>query len=359
MNESKNEELEELEELETEIPDEDIVGAIEDELDAVSDEPEPTETDDLPAAEESDEPTPDAEPEPTPEPEPEPEKDAEPEKDPEPEPDPEPEKPPAETKPSDEFGTLEEDTPKKTRERFETLKGRYDDVVTERDTVQADAQQWKDSILGTGTNPEQFGMTLTYLTKVNSGKPEDLQEAYTIMEGELTALGKMIGRPAPGGYSPLNDHADLKQRVDDGLLDESDALEIAQARATAKLTTTNNEQAQVAADRNNAMEGAKTELTQLSETLKQTDPYYTSKMKLMEPIIETIVQAAPNNPAAWPQAIKRAYESLPNIAATPPTPKPSVPDTIRPTGASPSSGGMDKEPGSAVEAIDLALSRGY
>jgi hypothetical protein len=42
-----------------------------------------------------------------------------------------------------------------------------------------------------------------------------------------------------------------------------------------------------------------------------------------------------------------------------PQPKPTAPNPIRPTGASPSNAPMQREPGNINEALDLALERGY
>ena len=94
----------------------------------------------------------------------------------------------ADAKPSDEFGNLDKDTPQKTRERFETVKGKYDELVTERDNLQAEvagvraeSEKWANTIRDTGTNQEQFGMVIDYLGKVNSNDPKELNTAYDIM----------------------------------------------------------------------------------------------------------------------------------------------------------------------------------
>jgi hypothetical protein len=58
-------------------------------------------------------------------------------------------------------------------------------------------------------------------------------------------------------------------------------------------------------------------------------------------------------------AIRSAIATLPAAAAAPPAPKPAAPNSIRPTGASPASAPMQKEPGSVAEAINMSLDRGY
>ena len=58
--------------------------------------------------------------------------------------------------------------------------------------------------------------------------------------------------------------------------------------------------------------------------------------------------------------IERTYAKIPEpMFAAPAPPAPNVPDSIRPTGTSPSGGHLEKEPGSTFEAVSAALERGY
>jgi len=265
---------------------------------------------------------------------------------------------PKEEKPSDEFGTLEDSVPEKTRERFETLKSRYDQIAQERDAVKAEADQWVEAITGTGTNPEQFNMALAYLSKVNSGKPEDLNAAYAIMEGELEALGKMLGKPLPGRYDPLDEHPDLKQKVDDGLLGEAEAQELIQARATQKLGQVKQQSKDAADQQQKLVHDGLEAVRNYGMEVQKSDPHFQEKMAYMEPIITAAVTSGVT-PDRWLSMIKGAYEKLPNPAASAPAPKSTAPDPIRPTGATPASGAMNKEPGSELEALNQALEQGW
>ena len=289
------------------------------------------------------------------------------------EPDNKPETPPAEpdekpaepvvppeplaAKPSDEFGTLEKDTPQKTRERFETIKKKYDDLVAERDAVKAESQQWVEAITGTGTNAEQFQMALGYLSAVNSGTQEGLEKAYGIMQQELEVLGKALGKSAPGIYDRLSDHPDLKERVDSGMLDESDANEIIQARASKRWSESQTQRQQQETQKQTEVDSAMSQVKALGAQLQATDPLFASKMPFMTPIIEAaIASGAP--PAQWASMIKIAYDKLPAPTVETP-PKPIVPNPIRPTGANLGGNGLQKEPQSELEAMDMALERGY
>jgi len=348
------------------IPVEEIADAIDEELAAAALDLEPPQE---PAAEDTDDPVPEVEEEKVDEPEGKPDDaDAEvqvPAADAEAKTaTPDDDKPPEE-KPSDEFGALEEGTPERTRERFEAVKDKYDALTTERDSlieerdaVKAESDQWVKAITETGTNPDQFGMSLEYLTLVNSSKPEDLAKAYGIMEGELQELGKVLGKAAPG-LNPLNDHLDLKQKVDDGMMEEADAMEVVQARAALKF----NQSTQAAAAAQNTQEtvhsNALEEVRQLGIDLKARDPNFEAKVQMLTPIIESVVSSGAS-PDKWKSMIEQTYAKIPEpMFAAPAPPAPNAPNPIRPTGTSPSGGHLEKEPGSTLEAVSAALERGY
>lgn len=362
MNENTAEIVEELEPAEEEqVSDEELIAAMDEELAATDVEAEP---EDAPVAEEA--PVDESEPEPEPEPTPDEPEAAEPEPEPEPEDKPEPEakaeepKPEEakEEKPSDEFGTLEDGVPEKTRERFQSIKDKYDEMVAERDAVRAEADKWVETITGTGTNPQQFGMALTWLSKVNSRDPKDLEDAYQIMLNEVQVLGKQLGKSMPGHYDPLDEYPDLKEKVDDGLMDEVAAQEVAEARAMRKLADSSRQSQQQEKDQTKLYNDTMSEVRKFGLELQRTDPHFNSKMQYIEPIISAVITGgAPTE--RWLPMIKAAYEKLPNPVVAPSPPKPHVPDPIRPTGTTPATSAMEKEPGNELEALNQALARGW
>lgn len=265
-------------------------------------------------------------------------------------------------RPSDEFGELPKDAKAETRDRFETLKSKYDDVHRERDTLLAErdeykgqAERWVETVSSTGASPEQFGQSLQYLQAVNSGTPEGLQAAYDLLSKELEALGKIIGRPA-GAYDPLDDHPDLKQRVDDNFIERTDALEIAQARAARNMPRPAAAGAQPAMSPE-AQAGLQ-RVQAVGAELRAADPHFEAKTKMLQPTIERVIAKMP--PDAWEGAIRDLYANAPAPVVAAPAPPaaasaaPAVTTTLRPTSA-PSASGLTRQPGSALEAMDAAL----
>jgi hypothetical protein len=271
-------------------------------------------------------------------------------------------KPDEDTKPSDEF-KLPEGSNEKTKERFETLKEKYDGVHTELDTTKADLQDqiqrseaWADTIKSTGTNPEQFGLMMQYATDINSGTPEGLERAYVTMQGELKVLGQALGKEAPG-FDPLDAHPDLKVELDDGGISRERALEIVQARSAANLSTaqanvTTRTEEHATASRERALQG----LTDVGNMIRDFDPHYEAKKDQLIAITQNVVQQEKDS-SKWPALITAEYKKIPNPAPAPATNIRSVPDSIRPGAASSSSGTVAKKAGSAEEAVEMALAQ--
>jgi hypothetical protein len=69
---------------------------------------------------------------------------------------------------------------------------------------------------------------------MNSKNPSDLEQAYQALRSDMDAIGKVLGKPA-NGASPVDQYPDLKGKVDEGMLDEESAAEIARLRAAEKL----------------------------------------------------------------------------------------------------------------------------
>jgi len=212
--------------------------------------------------------------------------------------------------------------------RFREMSARIRELETAHPAMQRMAE-WESAIQQTGATPEQFGATMTYLSLVNSGDPAKIEAAFQQIESEYLTLAKALGRPV-GGYDPLDDHPDLKQRVANIDIDRELALELAQARNRQQQT----QQAREVRDQTDAQrqawdDGTKA-LQALDAELSAADPAYKAKLQVLAPAIQAMCAAAP--PAEWAGRVREMFARLQLPAAAPaPAPAPAALPPLRPT----------------------------
>jgi hypothetical protein len=189
----------------------------------------------------------------------------------------------------------------------------------------------------TKATPEQYGMALDYLKTVNaamSGDRKAAEHAYTMMQGEMAELAKMLGKEVPGTYDPLAQHADLQDRMAKGELSKEAALEIVQLRHARALDDTRRTTEDGQRNQQQAVDQGVQALNTLGNQLQANDPSYAAKLPYLLPTLQIIKQTLP--PSQWVQATQNAYLQIPAIAAPipvvppKPTPGPVRGGTLRP-----------------------------
>lgn len=226
----------------------------------------------------------------------------------------------------------------KTIERFKALTNRVRELETEREQIPALTQQaqaavkWEEAVLSTGADPEQFARTMGYLQVINRGTIEQKRQALTQLQEEVKWLSKEIGVKADG-YDPLDEHEDLKARVQRGEIDEADALDLVEARRLKKERDQGTEQQ----SRAQLEQTALAQITALGNELKAKDPMFAHKLKVLGPTIKVI--QARVHPSEWRDEVEKAYKALPKMAPPAPAkPRPTTPP-MRPSG-----GGAEMKP---------------
>ncbi len=202
------------------------------------------------------------------------------------------------------------------------------------------ASEWENIVNSTNATPQQLGSALEYLRLVNDGAPDSLNRAFEMMQAEVLALGKALGREV-GALDPLASHTDLQQAVQAGDITRQHALELAAARAREAVGSTHAQTQQRAAEMQAAERTAIEALNVLGARLQAIDPDYAAKIEILKPTMEIIRANVP--PDQWAQAIETAYSRLPRF---PQAPAPAVapaaaparqvgvgPVPVRPTGA--------------------------
>lgn len=173
---------------------------------------------------------------------------------------------------------------------------------------------------------ESMQVTFGYLKDIfgKDATPETRLRAHATLTKELDWLGKQIGVKTPG-YNPLDEHADLKDRVARGDLGESDALEIIKGRARDAAHAEHQQRTDATTAQQRAEAAATEELKSIAVTLGARDGAdYHARMALIRgPVLDAIVSTYP--PKEWAQRVAQKYAEFAHIRATPPTPPPAAP----------------------------------
>lgn len=250
-----------------------------------------------------------------------------------------------------------------TQQRIRTLIDRTKAAETERDTAAGNFAQIIRGIEVTGTTPEQYGETLSFLQLFNSGDPVQQGQALELIEGLADRLATMLGKERAVS-DPLVAHADLTAAVKAGHITRALALETARLRNGTTMRTT------MATDANNAQREqqrieqvkaqGKQDLDELEKSLRASDPQYDRKLAIILPSVQAAFRRIPPN--EWKAEFQRIYREA-KVGFVPqrrPVPK-NQPNRANKSGgggggAAPKGG--ESAPADMMGALNAALARG-
>lgn len=232
-------------------------------------------------------------------------------------------------------------------ERFRELSKRPkdEDVAPLRERAER-ADQWEQTVAGTGATPEEFGAALGYLAALHADDPKSLQQAYDYISGEQAKLAKQLGKAAPG-HDPLAEHTDLRDAVESGDMTEQYAHELAERRAAEARFNASRERQQATQTQQQAMERAVADVNTLNAELAQSDPQFKAKLERLAPTLNVIKDSVP--PAQWAPAIRKLFAETVIEQPKPKPPVGAVP--LRPTAA----GTQTRKPKTDEEAFEMGV----
>ena len=258
---------------------------------------------------------------------------------------------------------IPKDLKKETSDRIRTLIDTAKTITAERDQLKQDFDYLVKGVEATGTTPQQYGETLSWLALFNSRDPAQQEKALELVEGIADRLATLLGKERSVG-DPLEAHADLKDAVAKGQITAQYAKEIARTRngqqIRTELTTSaaKEEEAQAAAAQELA--NGRKDLTDLEQTLMASDPDYAAKKAVLVPALQPLFSRGPDGtymvrPSQWKAKFTEAYRNLKASApAAAPKPKPVPVNQPLRAGKQPA-GGQTKQPSSMLEAVSGAL----
>lgn len=173
--------------------------------------------------------------------------------------------------------------------------------------------------------PEVFGNLMDYAENVGKAHRGDRQAAelaYDMLVKELAPLAKMAGKPVPGVYDPLAEHADLMEAVESAGLDRKHAEELAANRSSTKFHAERKTQTQqAAAETQRVAAEANQQVQQLSAQWMGENPRYKEIHPALNQYATQVMQTQP--PGQWTQLIALQYARLVSQLAPVPAAKPT------------------------------------
>lgn len=241
----------------------------------------------------------------------------------------------------------------RTQERIRSL---ADEVKTLRE-VSTNNGAMIGAIMDTGATPQEFGAMVGYLGAVHSDDPARLEAAYQLLQSELQGLALRMGKPL-AEVNWLEGHQDLIDAIRSGATTRELAIELAMGRATKKrndaTTAAKTKQTETATATEKDTKTASDELDALGTELLAADPLYKAKYALIVPKLRAEFAKIP--PRQWKtrflEEYARAKVAAPKVAAPAVKVNPPKNQPIRPSSPS---GGTQKAPGSALDALSSAI----
>lgn len=195
----------------------------------------------------------------------------------------------------------------------------------------------------TGADPDQFGQALDYLSLIGAASRGDMkaaEQAFDVLQGEVAALAKALGREVPGMFDPLAEHTDLREAIEAGDMTRKHAMEVAHARTQQQAAAQHQQQTQTQQRQQQEREQAQQQATQQGITGLQvweqraaaSNPDYAAIRPALNARVAEIRKAHP--PGEWVAQTAIAYAELVTSAA-PAAPAAPRPGPIRPSGPGP------------------------
>src|SRR5271166_5311824 len=246
---------------------------------------------------------------------------------------------------------IPENLKKDTSERIRSLIDTAKTITAERDKIKTDFDYLVKGVESTGTTPEQYGETLSWLAMFNSRDPAQQEKALELVENVAERLATLLGKERTVG-DPLAAHTDLKDAVAKGQITAQYAKEIARTRNNqsfrAELETSASKDAQAKEAAATELATARKDLSDLETTLMASDPSYEAKKAILVPALQPVFTSIP--PSQWKAKFMDAYKNI-NVGAPPAAKPQGVPKNQPLRAGKQPAGGQTREPNSMLEAI--------
>ncbi len=172
-----------------------------------------------------------------------------------------------------------------------------------------DQREWDQRMNQLGLTPEEFGQAVGFAAAAKSNDPAVLQQLHENLTKVVGEVSKRLGMKTPD-FDPLDQHPDLKDKVQTGQIDEADALEIARLRGLQGLTEEQRQNAQRQTQQQTEQQQGIQSLQQLGAELKTRDgeALFNAKFGVIRGALDAALVHLP--PSQWQQHARSLYDAV-------------------------------------------------
>lgn len=204
----------------------------------------------------------------------------------------------------------------KTKERFEKLTSyskerdkEFEEASNQLKEYEKTVQGYTDMIRDTGASNEQYAQTMQLLKLINTNP----KEAISAMQTTIGELSRMHSIKVDGvDVDLLADYPDLKQKVDEGYLDEDSALELVNSRKTLQQNQQVQTESQKRDQHNEFVQTQKEAILDKLKAWNKTDVDFAKKAPELQAAAEFASANLP--PEKWPQYMENEYNKITRMA---------------------------------------------
>ncbi|ALV06695.1 hypothetical protein [Roseateles depolymerans] len=207
----------------------------------------------------------------------------------------------------------------KAQERFQKLANTNRDLTAKVEQYEQSVNAMREIWTENQVQPEQFQMAMGVIGAMNRG---DYVGAMQALQEQLQQLSVLAGQ-APGQIDPLAEFPDLRQKVNNFLIAEEDALQMARARrmeqmgqqrmqAQQQQQQRQHEQDQQAQRQQQELHTALKAVDDFTKEMARADLDYPHIEAQLEPVLKDMLQSVP--PAQWLQVVKTQYQLIKRVA---------------------------------------------
>lgn len=219
---------------------------------------------------------------------------------------------------------------KATQERFKKVTEGYKEERQAREALAVENERYKesfDALRGLGFTDEAAAQDLVALSGYRHVLATgDAEKFSQIIAEQIREFESVHGKKVSIQASALDDHTDLREKVDNLELDEETALELArsrslQQRAQRDLTAQHEERVKTETAQSE-IDAATGEIETMQATWKKTDPDFAA---IYPHLREQVPEIGRNYPAhMWPSIIDMQYKSLKRALVAASTSRPNA-----------------------------------